>query len=808
MKISIIIPTYNEKENLPVLVQRIFNLKISNLNLIIIDDNSPDQTGQLADDLSKKYPIQVIHRRQKMGLGSAYRLGFGKALNQGADLIFEMDADLSHNPADLPKFIQAAEQADIVLGSRYRPGGKIIGWSLWRKFCSRTGNQISKIVLGLKPKDVTTGFRCYKKEILKKIPYQEIKSEGYSWQEEILLLGQKHKAKIQEIPITFVDRKLGQSKFGWPEIWDFFKTLIRLKTKPVKLIIEVLFILLFGLANLFIISFLSLISGNLFLEMFKWGQIIIAIFVLLYLFKKINKVAAFLSAGVVYLLYLITAAYFIVTQSQLDFHFLKRNIGDINSILPNLFYPLTAIFVIALIGAVLFYKFQPIIKNKFVYLLLLLIIVFSLVLGRQEDNNELFNFIKSIYHQDNVINYYQTVYSRLIESSIRNKNDLIWQIEKVNRQRRPEYLDNIIILQLESLNGFLVNEKNTPNFIKIAQTGIFFPEFYSNSVETIISQENLLCSLPTSFKANLTASNLDKKITCLPEILGYLNYKTFFLKSYRLDFAQTGEFMDNLSFDEVHADTLMQPGDPQYLWGYREDIFYKRVFNYLKENIKEKYNFIYIEIGPTNHWPFSTPPDLKNFVPYDLPKKFQEKLINTTFLQDRYLKIAWEELNNLFPKKNYTLFILGDHGWPAGFHKNNTFNQNGAYEENFITSMAMVIGQEEKYINKIVTAKCSQMDILPTILDFFKINQTNNKFSRSLLKEINGSESPQTNIILIQPFADKYLSVITDSLKYQYNSRRKNFTLYDLKNDPSENNGQIISQNKEKNLQIIKKLLN
>lgn len=229
MKISVIIPTYNEKENLPILVQKIFDLKIPNLNLLIIDDNSPDGTGQLADELSKKYPIQVIHRRQKMGLGSAYRLGFEKTLSQGADLIFEMDADLSHNPNDLPRFIQAAEQADIVVGSRYIPGGKIIGWNLWRRFCSWAGNQASRMILGLKPKDVTTGFRCYKKEILKKIPYQGIKSEGYSWQEEILLLGQKYKAKIQEIPITFVDRKMGRSKFGWPEIWDFFKALVRLK---------------------------------------------------------------------------------------------------------------------------------------------------------------------------------------------------------------------------------------------------------------------------------------------------------------------------------------------------------------------------------------------------------------------------------------------------------------------------------------------------------------------------------------------------------------------------------------------------
>ena len=166
-----------------------------------------------------------------MGIGTAYKLGFKTVLSQGADLIFEMDADLSHDPIHLPQFIAAVEKADLVLGSRYIKGGQIIGWSIWRKFCSWAANHASRIILGLEAKDVTTGFRCYKKEILKKIPYQKIKSQGYAWQEEILLLCQKNKAKIKEIPITFVDRKRGKSKFGRAEIFGFCKTLIRLKSQ-------------------------------------------------------------------------------------------------------------------------------------------------------------------------------------------------------------------------------------------------------------------------------------------------------------------------------------------------------------------------------------------------------------------------------------------------------------------------------------------------------------------------------------------------------------------------------------------------
>jgi len=231
MKISIIVPTYNEKENLPVLVKKIFDLKIPDLSLLIIDDASPDGTGQIAEELAKKYPLKVIHRQGKLGLGSAYRLGFKKALEQGADLIFEMDADLSHNPYDIPRFIAGTDEADIVLGSRRIKGGKIAGWNLWRKFCSWGGAETSRLALGLKVKDPTTGFRCYKKEILEKIPFEKIKSNGYAWQEEILFLAEMYGAKIKEIPITFIDRKKGKSKFSLREVAEFFVTLIKLKFK-------------------------------------------------------------------------------------------------------------------------------------------------------------------------------------------------------------------------------------------------------------------------------------------------------------------------------------------------------------------------------------------------------------------------------------------------------------------------------------------------------------------------------------------------------------------------------------------------
>ncbi len=234
-KIFICIPTYNEKENIKKLVEKIFNLNLQfsikeNLKLVIIDDNSPDGTGKIADKLAKKYSIKVIHRKRKLGLGSAYIVGFKYALEKGADFIFEMDADFSHNPKDIPRFLKEAKKDyDLVLGSRKIKYGKIKNWNFWRRFCSNGAMIFSYLILGLKTKDITTGFRCYKNNVFKKIDLDNIKSNGYAFQEEMIYLCEKKNLSIKEIPITFIDRKLGKSKLSYKDIAEFFIKIIKLK---------------------------------------------------------------------------------------------------------------------------------------------------------------------------------------------------------------------------------------------------------------------------------------------------------------------------------------------------------------------------------------------------------------------------------------------------------------------------------------------------------------------------------------------------------------------------------------------------
>jgi len=511
---------------------------------------------------------------------------------------------------------------------------------------------------------------------------------------------------------------------------------------------------------------------------------------------------------IIYLLYLIFIIYFILFQDNPNFYFIKRLAQSYNrDILLSLIYPLIILSFIALLNCLLIQKIRLKIKNKNIYLILLIVILIQFFIF-PSTNNEIFSSTQALFHKDKVIEYYQNVHLELVQESKKNKDDIISQAQGINQNDIPSYLDNIIILQIESLNGFLVNKKTTPIFLEIAKNGILFPKFYSNSIETILSQENLFCSLPGSFKSTLVSNNFDQKILCWPEIMKHLGYKTFFLKSYDLSFAQTGEFMQNLHFDKIHANDIMSKDDPQYLWGFREDVFYQKTFDYIQKN-KEKRNFLYIEIGPTNHWPFTTPLEFKNLVPYKNPKNHQERLINTTFLQDKHLNVAWENINELFPEKNYTLLILGDHSWPAEFHQNNTFNQRMAFEENFTTSLVLVIGDEEKYINKKINGNYSHLDILPTFLDLFQIDYPKNKFSQSFLPKLQGKEKLNNKFIpLIQPSDYKCpLNFINNNLKYQYNAQEKQWILYDLEKDPGETNGQVISSIPEKNIKIIKELL-
>ncbi len=217
MKTTIVIPTYNEAVNLPILVEKLFNLPLTDLSILVVDDNSPDGTGNIAEELGKKYDgrVSVLHRAGKLGLGSAYIQGFQKAIQNGAEAVGQMDADFSHPPEKVVELVKALETCDMALGSRYVAGGKLDErWPLWRKALSGFGNFYARTILGLKLRDVTGGFRLWKSSTLNAMPLDRIRSNGYIFQVEMVYVATKLGFHFSEIPIYFADRRWGQSKMS------------------------------------------------------------------------------------------------------------------------------------------------------------------------------------------------------------------------------------------------------------------------------------------------------------------------------------------------------------------------------------------------------------------------------------------------------------------------------------------------------------------------------------------------------------------------------------------------------------------
>jgi len=219
--VMVVVPTYNEAENLANLLAALYGLDIINLRVLIVDDNSPDGTGQIAEQLAQEQyngRLEVIHRQGKLGLGSAYVTGFKHALMRGADYIVEMDADFSHDPQVIKRFMMAIKEADVVIGSRYTVGGAIDErWKLVRRVVSKGGSIYARAILGLKVKDTTAGFKMFRAESLRCLPLERLRSNGYAFQVEMAFLCQKRGMRVIEVPIHFSDRTAGKSKMS-PDI--------------------------------------------------------------------------------------------------------------------------------------------------------------------------------------------------------------------------------------------------------------------------------------------------------------------------------------------------------------------------------------------------------------------------------------------------------------------------------------------------------------------------------------------------------------------------------------------------------------
>ena len=226
----VIIPTYNERRNIERIVELVLAQDVR-LETLVVDDNSPDGTGEIVDRIASSNPrVHALHRQGKLGLGTAYVAGFSWALEHSYDLIFEMDADFSHDPAHLPQFLRAIEGADLVLGSRYRNGKvTVVNWPISRLMLSYAANMYARAVTGLRLWDSTGGFKCFRREVLQSIDLSQVRSNGYAFQIELSFRAWKRGYRIVEIPIVFTDRTEGESKMNTGIIWEAIFMVWRLR---------------------------------------------------------------------------------------------------------------------------------------------------------------------------------------------------------------------------------------------------------------------------------------------------------------------------------------------------------------------------------------------------------------------------------------------------------------------------------------------------------------------------------------------------------------------------------------------------
>lgn len=512
-------------------------------------------------------------------------------------------------------------------------------------------------------------------------------------------------------------------------------------------------------------------------------------------------------------LFWIIEFYYLETKTLIDFPFLLRNARDFLIIAGQ--EPCLVLFIAVAAASTLGFLFSVKKSVRFLGLKKSAVAAISLIvlaacgfLLNSRDHNHLLKMGGRILVKDPVISAYQEYYENLVKESAENKASFLGKI--LFSFDRPAYLDNIIILQLESLNSRIVSTSVTPNFLDIARQGFYFSNFYANSPQTIFGQENILCGLPTSFELNLVQTEADKRTLCLPFVFKSLGYDALFAKTFDLNFTSTGDFMSNIGFGRVMADSLMRPDDPRYDWGWREDVFYQRFFEYVKDRPRSK-NFWMLEIGPTNHWPFDIPedlaPELEKKLPFPDPKNWQEKISNTSFVQDHYLGLAYQKIQEFFPEKNWTLLITSDHAWPLAQHDNNFFNQKMSFQENFSSPLAVVFGPEEAFAPREVKEPFSLMDIMPSLLELSGIELKHSLPGTSFIPRSSGQPNLKNVQLLVQPYSERYINILNLPRKLQYNADSRSLYEFNLDADPQEKNPRLASRDPEEIISLLKELL-
>ena len=355
--------------------------------------------------------------------------------------------------------------------------------------------------------------------------------------------------------------------------------------------------------------------------------------------------------------------------------------------------------------------------------------------------------------------------------------------------------DVVFIVKQESLNGLLTGPEITPQLFRASSDGIMMPKLYGNSIQSLRGYECILCGVPPSALEALVDRYSEEELrdlNCLPELFRNLGYHTlyFFGGSQNPRIVQ---FAESIGFEKVLADEITQPEDVKFDWGYREDVFFTRIHQYLKTHYVGQKLFVFIDTGATNHAPFKVlDATLRDKIPFPHPKNFTENISNTTFVQDAYFGLLYDLFKQDYGARG-TLIAVGDHAWPISIHQDNIYNERGAYEENFLTSLLYIppaSHDTEFDIGAEIPSLFSQMDIMPTLMDLLGMKRPallGGSFAPWLLKTpgVNKPDLTITNLS-IQPYGGGFISVVQYPKKYLFEVLGGNVNIYDLSKDPGE----------------------
>lgn len=359
----------------------------------------------------------------------------------------------------------------------------------------------------------------------------------------------------------------------------------------------------------------------------------------------------------------------------------------------------------------------------------------------------------------------------------------------------PSLLGDVIFLvKQESLSGLLAGPRVTPQLLRASQDGILFPDFYANSVQSLRGYECVLCGVPPSLAEALVDAYTPEELSeleCLPRIFGALGYRTLYFFAGSRN-ARIVRFAQAIGFEKVLADGIMRAGDTKFDWGYREDVFYRRVFEYLERRHPRERLFVFIDTGATNHTPFEVLDGrFLQTVPFPQPREFEEYLSNTTFVQDAYFGLFYDEFRKRYGTRG-SLLAVSDHAWPVRMHKDNIYNERGAYEENFRIPLLFVppAGQAKFAAGTVIRERFSQMDILPTFLEL--IGRENPRLlGESFAAWMAGPESARKagrrrTKLSIQPYGGGFIAVVRYPQKYLIDVLGQHCEIYDLEKDADE----------------------